>query len=81
MDAETKKQITEMIREYYKKVFPEYPTVRQPRQALTHLSKIYRILEEKKLIDNTQISYAHFEAIAVDKFQEMQLNEAIANFF
>lgn len=81
MTPELKKQITDAIRAYYKIQFPEYPNLKQPRQALSHLPKVYQMLEQKNLIQQTKISYRAFEAIAVDKFQEAQLGEAIASFF
>jgi hypothetical protein len=81
MTPEIKKQIRDEIRKYYKIQFPEYPNLRQPRQALAHLPRIYQMLEGKNLINNQQISYRDFEAIAVDKFQEAQLGQTIASFF
>lgn len=81
MTPELKKEITEAIREFYKKRFPEFPNLEQPRQALAQLPKIYQMLEEKGLIKNEEIPYKYFEAIAVDKFQEMQLRDHLANFF
>lgn len=83
MTPERKEEIKNSIYDFYGKIFPDFPNSpelkKNPGLFFKELPNCYRDLESKNLTEG--FSYKIFEAIAVDKFREVEMMNAFNNFF